>query len=203
MITIRTLVGRRLNYVNGIYRRQIELDRYLMTRNDVKLEYYYYDAPLNPLDYLTKRYVLYPYHCSRKLKEENGINHLTFQYLGDLGHFLEKDRTIITCHDIFTFLERSNLKNPYPVQIYALSGLKKCRFIISISEFTKKELNLRFRIPSEKIIVIKNGINSEIFKPFNENEMNQLEPLYPGYYKILHVGTEEIRKNFPTLLKAF
>ena len=202
MIKIRTLIGRKLDYINGILRRQIELDRYLHTREDVQLEYLYYDAPLNPIDYISKRYVLYPYYSRRGMNDKNVVNHLTFQYLGDLGHFLNQDNTIITCHDIFTFLENSNFRNPFFVRAYSREGLKKCKYIVAISEFTKQELISKLGIRKDKIIVIKNGMNQEIFKPIKNMDLQTVEPLYPESKKILHVGTEVDRKNILTLLKA-
>ena len=169
MITIRTFIGRKLNYVNGILRRQIELDRYLKDSEDIKLEYPYYTAPKNPLDYISKRYILYPYRCARRYDSKNIINHITFQYLGDLGYFIKKKHLMITCHDIFTFLEKGNLRNPFFIRYYSMNGLRMCRYIISISEFTKNELISRLGIPKEKIIVIKNGMNRELFRPRKMN----------------------------------
>lgn len=203
MITIKTFIGRKLNYINGILRRQIELDRHLKRREGVNLIYEYYNAPQNPLDYFTKRYFFFPYYSWKRSSNKNSINHITFQYLGDLGHFLDKSKTIITCHDIFTFLEKNNLRNPYIIQRYSLSGLRKCRYVISISNFTKNELHHKLKIPLEKIIVIKNGMNQEMFKPLHEKELSKIEPLYPEFNKILHVGSEVFRKDFITLLKAF
>ena len=158
MIRIRTFIGRRLNYVNGILRRQIELDRPLKNREDVKLIYEYYEKPKNPIDFFSKRFFLYPYNSKKKDKEKNTINHITYQLLGDLGLFLDKSKTIITCHDIFTFLEKRNIRNPLFLQKFYLSGLKKCRYIIAISNFTKNELNKKLKIPNDKIVVIKNGM---------------------------------------------
>ncbi|MFX1256864.1 MAG: glycosyltransferase family 4 protein [Promethearchaeota archaeon] len=201
---IRTFIGRKLNYINGILRRQIEIDRNLKNRSDVKLTYEYYDAPKNPIDFFSKRYFFYPiysYLHSRN-SDKKIIYHINFQYLSDLVLFLDKSKTIITCHDIFTFLEKGNIKNPFIVRKYSSLGLKKCKFIISISEFTKNELINKLGIPKEKIIVIKNGINREMFKPIPQNKLSTLKPLYPSYKKILHVGSEVNRKNFLTLLKA-
>jgi glycosyltransferase involved in cell wall biosynthesis len=110
---------------------------------------------------------------------------------------------MITCHDIYTFIEKGNVKNPPILQKYSLLGLKKCRFIISISNFTKKELVNVLKIPKEKIIVIKNSINREMFQPIPKDEIDIIEPFYPEFKKILHVGTESERKDFLTLLKAF
>jgi glycosyltransferase involved in cell wall biosynthesis len=203
MIKIRTLIGRKLNYVNGILRRQIELDRYLHTLEEVQLEYLYYEAPLNPIDFISKRYVLFPYYSIRNMNEKNAVNHITFQYLGDLGHFLNRNNTIVTCHDISTFLEKSSFRSPFFIKAYSREGLKKCRYIIAISEFTKQELISKLGIREEKIIVIKNGMNQGIFKPIKNEDLKSITPLYPEFKKILHVGTEIDRKNFLTLLKAF
>lgn len=203
MIYIRTFIGRKLNYIDGILRRQIELDRYLKLRPDIKLTYEYYEKPNNFIDYLSKRYLLYPYYSKEREINENYVNHITAQFLGELAFFLDCKRTMITCHDIYTFIEKGNVKNPYFVQKYSLLGLKKCSFIISVSNFTKKELVDKLKIPKEKIIVIKNSINREMFQPISENDINKVEPLYSEFKKILYVGTESERKDFLTLLKAF
>ena len=103
---IKTFIGRKLSYVNGILRRQIELDRYLMNREDVKLTYEYYTSPRNLIDFVSKRYFLYTYYSKKNDTNKTTVNHISFQLIGDLGYYLDKARTIITCHDIFTFLER-------------------------------------------------------------------------------------------------
>ncbi len=203
MIKIRTYIGRKLNYINGILRRQIELDRYLKDKPDIKLEYIYYTAPKNPLDFISKRYILFPISAKKYSNEKNVVNHITFQYLGDLGHFLNKNTTIITCHDIFTFIEKRNIKNPKIIQAYEITGLKKCKKIIAISNFTKNELISKLKIPESKIVVIKNGINKKIFYPMNNSQLEKIESLFPDKLKILHVGTEAGRKDFLTLIKAF
>ncbi|MFX1444388.1 MAG: glycosyltransferase family 4 protein, partial [Promethearchaeota archaeon] len=126
-----------------------------------------------------------------------------FQFLGDLALFLNYKKTIITCHDIYNFLQRKSLKNPIFTQKYALMGLKKCRIIIAISNFTKNELIDKLKIPEDKIVVIKNAINREMFKQIPKNKISEIKPLFPNYKKILYVGSEAERKNIITLFKAF
>lgn len=198
---IKTFIGKKLDFVDGIYRRQIELDRYIKSKANVKLTYEYYNPPKNPIDFIAKRFILYPLRSSHRYRDT--VFHLTFQYLGDLAHFMDSKKTIVTCHDIFSFLERGNLKRPYFIQKYSLLGFKQCKYIIAISDFTKNELVTKLHVPEEKIIVIKNGINRKMFFPLEKYEKDRINPLFPGYFKILHVGTEVERKNFLTLLKAF
>jgi len=203
---IKTYLGRKLYYIDGIYRRQIELDRHLRNKEDLKLTYEYYINPRNALDFFTKRYILYPFRSYKRSRDDLGreiVNNITFQYLGDLALFLDKNRTVITCHDVFGFLEKKNIRNPYITKKYSLLGLRKCKYIISISEFTKNELTKKLKIPNEKIFVIKNGMNQEMFKPISNKLRNEIEPFFPDHKKLIHVGTEESRKNFLTLLKAF
>ena len=128
---IKTFIGRKLDYVNGILRRQIEIDRHLKNRNDIKLSYEYYDAPRNSIDFVSKRYFLIHYYANlhTKKSKDNVVNHVTFQNLADLVLFLDKERTFLTCHDIFNFLERPHIKNTLFAQKYALLGLKKCKYI--------------------------------------------------------------------------
>ena len=49
---VKTFIGRRLGYINGILRRQIEIDRHLRKRDDVRLSYEYYEKPKNPIDFI-------------------------------------------------------------------------------------------------------------------------------------------------------
>ena len=95
------------------------------------------------------------------------------------------------------------MKHPYLIQKYALLGLKRCKFLIAISDFTKSELVNKLKLNDNKIYVIKNGINHDMFFQLTEAEKKSVEPLFPNHYKILHVGTEVERKDFLTLLKAF
>ncbi|MBY9006747.1 MAG: glycosyltransferase family 4 protein [Candidatus Lokiarchaeota archaeon] len=196
-------IGRKLPYINGILRRQIELDRCISKQKKIDISYFYYLPPRNPFDFLIKRFIKYPIQSYKNNKEKDTINHISAQIHSDILHFLNKSKTIITCHDIHTFMEKKNLQNPILLQKYMLSGLRKCRHIIAISEFTKNEMIKALNIPEERIVVINNGINNDIFYPIKEYEKINISPLFPNHKKILHVGTEVARKNIPTLLRAF
>ena len=203
MIKIRTFIGPKKKGITGLLRRQIELDRHLKNREDVKLTYEYYEKPKNPIDYFSKRYILYPYYAKKTDQDPNTVNHIIYQFLGDLTLHLDETKTIITCHDIFTFIGKNIIKKPLILKKYSLLGLRRCRYIISVSEFTKNELIEKYRFPKDKIVVIKNAINREIFKPLVTRELNKAKPIFPNYKKLLHVGNEDKRKDVITLLKAF
>ncbi|MBN1216060.1 MAG: glycosyltransferase family 4 protein [Candidatus Lokiarchaeota archaeon] len=200
---IINFIGRKLYKINGILRRQLELDYYLSNKKNIEISYFYYLPPRNPVDFILKRFFQYPFQSYMNNKEKEIVNHIPAQFHSDLIHFLDKSKTVITCHDIFSFIEKNNVKNPLLLQKYLISGLRRCKYIIAISKFTKNELMRVLKIPEERIIVIKNGVNRKLFYPIEKNNRDKIEILYPNHKKLLHVGTEEDRKNFITLLKAF
>lgn len=202
---IKTFIGRKLDYINGILRVHVELRKPLKKIEDLRFSYEYYNAPKNALDFIAKRYVQYPLSCYQLSKRsgDDTIFNVSYQNLADLVYFLDLKKTILTCADAYTFITRRNITYPWFVQKYWLSGFKRCRYFIAISEFTKEEMVSKLGISENRIKVIKCAINQEIFKPINEDKIQLLKPLYPDYKKILYVGTEARRKNFPTLLKAF
>ena len=201
---IRTFIGKKLDSLNGILRVHLELGNFLKKYKDVKLSYIYYTQPKNPIDFFSKRFISYPFNCYKidKNSNKNVVNIISFQYLSDLALFMNKNRTIITCADIHNFIESNNLKNPWLLKKYSLLGLKKCNYLLAISNFVKNELHQKLKIPKEKIFVVKCGVNRSIFFPLSQQQKNELDPFYPDYKKILFVGTEIGRKNFLTLLKA-
>ena len=193
---IRTFIGRKLDYINGILRVHLELGKALLKFSKVKLSYVYYNPPKNPIDFISKRYFVYPiysHYLTNRFKNDI-VNNISFQYLGDLAHFIDQNKTILTCADIDTFIEKNNFKNPWFIKKYSLSGLKKSKYIMAISDFTKNELVNKFKIPSKNIYVIKCGINHEVFKPINEQKLTKKAKLFSDSKIILHVGTESGKK---------
>jgi len=202
---IRTFIGRKLDSLNGILRVHLELGNVLKKYNEVKLSYIYYTQPKNPIDFFSKRFITYPFNCYKidKNSDKNAVNVISFQYLGDLAHFLNTTRTVLICADICNFFEKNNFKNPWLFKKYTLLGLKKCNYLFAISNFVKNELIKELKISKEKIFIVKCGVNRDVFFPLSQQQKINLEPFYPDYKKILYVGTEIGRKNFLTLLKAF
>ena len=85
-------------------------------------------------------------------------------------------------------------------------ALRKASKIIAVSNFTKKEIeNFYPKIKSQKIKVIHNGYNSELYcPPDNEEKANKALCKYdlekPFF---LYAGRLEKKKNTPSLIEAF
>lgn len=115
--------------------------------------------------------------------------------------------SIITVHDLTYKLFPETFSRGKLLTKLALLGpsLRKAAGIIAVSNNTKKDLIEVCGVSPERITVIHNGVDPEVFKPMESGKVReQLAVKYnlePGY--ILYVGTLEPRKNITTLIKAF
>ncbi len=115
-------------------------------------------------------------------------------------------KSLLTIHDIlfesnpefFPEFHRRLLKYFVPF------SAKRANRIISVSEFTKRQVIEYYDIPEEKVTVIYEGA-SDKFAPIKDNDL--IFPKLKGYgiekKYILFVGRIEPRKNIVSLLKAF
>ncbi len=116
-----------------------------------------------------------------------------------------KWHSIITIHDICHKIDHSYKDLFYRnyLDIFLPIAIKNCEKIITVSQFSKKELIRYYNIPSDKIFVIYE-FASEIFKPriinkeMRDNLMRKLS--IPEEY-ILYVGVIENRKNILGILR--
>ena len=120
-------------------------------------------------------------------------------------HF-KKAKVIITVHDLrfyrfprtYTFPRYIFLK--YKVR----KSVKAANHIITISDFTKRELMDAYKLSTEKITVIHEAINQERFSLEGSSSNETPEGLeYVGNEYILSVGHVEPRKNYERLIMAF
>ena len=115
---------------------------------------------------------------------------------------------ILTLHDII-FLEPRDKSNK---SLYQNMGwryrrfvvpriLKKCKRIITVSEFEFNNIISKLHIPEEKMVMIYNGYN-EWFKPVEDTELIYQQYIEePGYFFFL--GNTDPKKNTERTLIAY
>jgi len=138
----------------------------------------------------------------RSLRQVNGIIHLPNHHLGRYGLFLGKPY-IITVHDIIRYLDltgqdvlirRPNLRDRLYLAL-DYKGVKKAARVIAVSRATKQDLIHHLGIPEERISVVYEGIDHQVFKPSRRRLID--------HPYVLFVGSEHPRKNFIGVLRAF
>jgi len=143
--------------------------------------------------------ILVYYHS---LKEKIDIFHGTKNSIPLLGGF----KKICTIHDLayyimpdtFSFFQRVHLKISAYITKYFSNG------IISVSKNTKKDIEKILAIKSDKIDVIYNSINGELYESIPREKLESIKEKFTLPNKFfLHVGTLQPRKNISTIIEAF
>ncbi len=78
------------------------------------------------------------------------------------------------------------------------------RHVIAISESTKQDLIRLFSLPANRVEVIPLGVEPEFFEEGKDQVREQFRRAknLPEHF-VLFIGTQEPRKNIPTLIRAF
>jgi glycosyltransferase involved in cell wall biosynthesis len=135
-------------------------------------------------------------HFLKKVRASEDIVHLPNQHFARYATSLKK-RPIVTVHDVarlcFEFDEESTREKS--LLKLDVRGIKRAAHIIAVSQNTKHDLVRYLKVPEDKVSVVYNGVDHNIFKPCPK------KPIDEPY--ILYVGSERPRKNLPRLLQAF
>jgi glycosyltransferase involved in cell wall biosynthesis len=140
------------------------------------------------------------------------IYHLSGQMLATLLLLQQFTRpVVVSVLDIIPYMVRhhptlNTLRHPFDRLFYklALAGLRRADALVAISEYTRQTLLDVLRLPQERIHVVYPAIDHDKFLPIAVPDAFRAKyALDPASRYILYVGSEDPRKNFPTLLSAF
>ena len=114
---------------------------------------------------------------------------------------------LVTIHDVFHLAHLSTLS--LPQRGYATLAFRAAaRFsehIITVSEFSKTEIQRYLKVPDDRVSVIPNGVDHALFHPqTDEDQQRRVRKKYglPPRW-LLYVGNVKPHKNLITLIKAF
>ena len=140
-------------------------------------------------------------------RTSQGLIHLPSHHLGRYARFLSTPY-VITVHDLMRYFDVHAI-DPYGVGPFMhvpnrrdrallradYGAIADAAGVIAVSDATKRDLIEYLRIPEERVFVVYEGVDRDVFRPVSRR------PIVDPY--VLYVGTEQPRKNIPTLLRAF
>jgi len=117
----------------------------------------------------------------------------------------ESVKTVVTVHDLVAFLFRGthNRKAVIIEKLFFKKTLKKARFLLAVSENTKRDIVNKFNYEKDKIGVVYPGAD-DTFKPIEKDTLKEfIEKTQLPEKFFLAVGTLEPRKNYKNLILGF
>lgn len=120
---------------------------------------------------------------------------------------ISPQKTVTTIHDV-GFVRFPDLYSNLEVKYHKFGleqAIKKASTIITISEFSKKEMIELYHIDSQRIKVVYQGFDRGEYRVIDDRErLAKVKEKYklPNNY-LLFVGRINFKKNIPNLIKAF
>ena len=118
---------------------------------------------------------------------------------------------VVTCHDLVQFIYPEIMKNQarFPafslaVWQYCVKGITLADSTIAVSSNTAKDLAHWLNITPDKIVVVPNGVDT-VFNVLDKKAIADWKQQYtrsPDEICLLHVGSNQQRKNIETVLKV-
>lgn len=141
-------------------------------------------------------------------------NIILFHGLKGIVPFFGKFKKVTTVHDIIAFIypEAMKFKDVIFWKYFFPISLKRADHIICISEYTKKDIIKKFKIPKDKISVVYHGFEPKKFKKIPRYDciknLNKLFKTKNIHYSkntqyLLNVNTISPRKNIVKLIQGF
>lgn len=151
-------------------------------------------------------YFRYPFVVNKQACNAD-INHITSQEFAYLNFSGGLKNCVVTVHDIFPItLDAPYTRFNYKWRIHlGLQGIRKAKAVICNSQFTKDSI-VNKGVDPKKCIVIPMGFDS---KKYGLRSYSQYKSLYKqlnldeNKRYVLHVGSENERKNMIRLMQAF
>jgi glycosyltransferase involved in cell wall biosynthesis len=194
-----------IDYINGLKTDKI----FAMSKYQNEIHAKLKNVELNRIEYpdvskivgVNKAVELFAYPFIVKQKViENNVKHITRQDLSFLLALADLEKTIITCHDIIP-IAYYNTQNP--VWKLNAKGLKKAERIITVSEFSKKDISRYIKYPEEKIEIIPPAVDHNLYYQNRDRSILEKYRIKENENVILYVGAEEPRKNIQLLIDSF
>ena len=131
------------------------------------------------------------------------IHHVIDHSYAHLLHRLPLNRSIVTCHDLNIYYRMQQSRNPLfqASCTHILSGLRKARWVLCDSQFTRLELE-KANLTQGELKVIPLGVDGD-FRVLPAATVASVVQKYnlPALPTLLHVGSCDPRKNIEGLLQ--
>jgi glycosyltransferase involved in cell wall biosynthesis len=196
VLEIDYINGRRTDQVFGISKYNSEIFSRIKGVHLNKIEYPQIGT-YRLIDGAVKR-TIYPMIVKYQV-HDTVVKHVTNQDLAFLLTLIDLHPSIVTCHDLIPVAY--SIKHSLYWKMN-LRGLRKADHIITISEFSKKEIIRLTGITGGRISVIHGGVDTAKYFPKRDRSILLQYSITDRDNVIMYLGSEEPRKNIALILNA-
>lgn len=142
------------------------------------------------------------YYYPRRIPPGYALYHVTSQMMGASVRGVAPAPAVVTVHDLIAFRYPRN--HPWistRIRTGHFDALRRAAAIIFPSEFSRRDFLSRFSYPAQDAFVVAEGAGDP-FRPAARAQARDALGVPPEQPLLLHVGSEEPRKNVETLLRA-
>lgn len=113
-------------------------------------------------------------------------------------------KRLVTIHDICHLVYPASVLQKMYARLLLKAAVKFSDVVLTVSEFSKKEIVEKLNAPPDKVKVIYNGVDVSLFRPLPSQEIARVMHKYnlPDRF-ILFVGNLKPHKNVKKLIMAF
>ena len=138
---------------------------------------------------------------ARRIPSNYDVYHLVNAALGYLAQRVEP--CVVTVHDLIPFMRSIGMSSAELLWVRGMRSIVHADRVLCDSESSKKDLLRLTDVDPEKVRVVYLGVDHGLFKYRNKRQARARLNLPSNSMIVLNVGTEETRKNMPTLFEAF
>ena len=140
----------------------------------------------------------------RRLRATTGLLHLTHHHLARYALALRRDQPyVVTSHDLIRWYDLTgralHIARPHGLGRLGLHldyvALRRAAHVVAPSTATRTDLLRHLGLAPERVTVVPEGIDHELFRP--------VPPRPVPWPYVLFVGSEHPRKNLAAVLRAF
>jgi len=199
LITIDFINGVKTDKMFGFKRYQDEIHKRM---NNISLNYIEYTPNKNPLIHTLQLLFSYPFSIWRSVKK-NRIKHITTPNLAYLMNIFGYGNCLISCYDLIALNRYKDFNLLAKILIKLnMRGLKKAKHILTICEYSKKDIAEKLNIPNEKISVVLPSIDHDTYFMKRDKKILKKYNIKNDEKVLMYVGSEEPRQNVDKIIKA-
>jgi glycosyltransferase involved in cell wall biosynthesis len=172
-------------------------------KGKIQVKYIHMTSSKNPI--ISKLLTLFVWPIKVKLStRRDAVKYFASQEFAYVLNFFRLKPCVMVCYDANLIARGKDYS--LPIKMYnkfSMNGVKKADHVITISEFSKREIHKYLKVPNKKMTITFPSTDTKFFKPMKPDKALLERIGLPKKSKtLLYVGAEQPKNNVDKIIKA-